>query len=105
MYLGSAASARNSLGPEAPQQIVVDKLAGQALTMFTIALLKPVEICNSMALGFGLFRLVDVVAARPPKPHSGAGFSLRTLMTTLVAGAAAGIFCAGIIRMLPAYFD
>jgi phosphatidylglycerophosphatase A len=105
MYLGSAASARNSLGPEAPQQIVVDKLAGQGLTMFIIALLKPVEICNSMALGFALFRLVDVIAARLFKQHSAADSSFGILLTTLLRGAAAGILSVIIMGMLPAYFD
>ena len=105
MYLGGATSARNSLPPQAHQQIVADKLAGQGLTMLIIALLKPAEICNSMALGFALFRFVDIIAARLFKRHSGADFSSRILMTTLVSGAAAGILAVIVIRMLPATFD
>ncbi len=104
MYLGGALSAGRSLAPRAQRQIVADKLAGQGLTMFIIALLRPVEICNSMALGFALFRLVDVIAVDLFERHSGADSDLRILMTTLAGGAAAGILSVVVIHMLPAYF-
>jgi phosphatidylglycerophosphatase A len=104
MYLGGALSARRSLAPRAQQQIVADKLAGQGLTMFIITLLKPIEICNSMALGFAFFRLVDVLAVELFEQHSGADSGLRILMTTLAGGAVAGIFSIVVIHMLPAYF-
>ena len=64
MYLGSATSAGKSLGWRARRQIVVDKLAGQGLTMFIIALARPVDICNSMAVGFALFRCIDIINIR-----------------------------------------
>ena len=104
MYLGGALSTRRSLGPRAQRQVVADKLAGQGLTMFIIALLRPIEICNSMALGFALFRLVDVIAVELFERHSGVDLGLRILMTTLACGGAAGILSVIIIHMLPGCF-
>ena len=104
MYLGGL-SARESLAPEAWRQIVADKLAGQGLTMFIIALLRPVGICNSMAVGFALFRLIDIVTVGPLKECCGAKPSLRTLLTTLVCGAAGGSLSIVVMRTLPGYFD
>ena len=105
MYLGGAAPARRTLAEGKWGQIVADKLAGQGLTMFIIALLRPVEICNSMAVGFALFRLVDVVAIGLFKRRSGADSNLRILITTLVCGAVGGIVSVVVIHMLPGYFD
>jgi phosphatidylglycerophosphatase A len=104
MYLGGALSARRSLTLRAQRQIVADKLAGQGLTMFIITLLRPIEICNSMALGFALFRLVDVIAVELFERHSGADSGLRILMTTLASGAFAGILSIIVIHMLPVCF-
>ena len=104
MYLGGAMSARRSLGPQAQRQIVADKLAGQGLTMFIIALVRPIEICNSMALGFALFRLVDVIAVELFKRYSGCDCCFRILVTTLTCGAAAGSLSVVFILMLPACF-
>jgi phosphatidylglycerophosphatase A len=105
MYLGSATAARNSLGAHLHHQIVADKLAGQGLTMLLIAVLKPIEICNSMALGFVLFRLADVFIARLFKLRSGVASNLRNLVATLVSGVVAGILSAIAMRMMPTYFD
>jgi len=104
MYLVGAPSARKSLAPRALRQIVADKLAGQGLTMFIIALLRPVEICNSMALGFALFRLVDIIAVELFERRCGADSDLRILITTLAAGAAGGILSIVVINMLPFCF-
>jgi len=104
MYLVGAPSARKSLAPRALRQIVADKLAGQGLTMFIIALLRPVEICNSMALGFALFRLVDIIAVELFERRSGADSGIRILITTLAGGAAAGILSVVVINMLPFCF-
>jgi len=103
MYLGSAASASASLGPQAAQQIVAHKLAGQALTMLIIALLKPGEICNSMALGFALFRLVDMAHARQRfRRRSPAESNLGILTAALAAGGVAGILSGTGMRAWPA---
>jgi phosphatidylglycerophosphatase A len=104
MYLGGALSARRTLARQAQRQIVADKLAGQGLTMFIIALLRPIGICNSMALGFALFRLVDVITVELFERHSGADSGLRILMTTLASGGAAGILSVVVIHMLPVCF-
>jgi hypothetical protein len=105
MYLSSAASVRKSLGPPVAQLIVAHKLAGQSLTMLIIAALKPCAICNSMALGFAMFRLVDIAAARHKvKRRSRVESNLGILMTTLAAGGVAGILSGIVIRMWPACF-
>jgi phosphatidylglycerophosphatase A len=104
LYLGGALSARRTLGPRAQRQIVADKLGGQGLTMFIIALLRPVGVCNSMALGFVLFRLVDIIAVELFGRNCGADSGLRILMTTLICGGAAGILSVAVIGMLPACF-
>ena len=54
-----------SLGPKRRSAIVADSMAGQGLTMLMIALLRSANICNSMALGFALFRLFDVIRPWP----------------------------------------
>ena len=106
LYLSSAEPARRSLGPQAQQQITAHKLAGQGLALFIIALLKPAEICNSMALGFALFRLVDMAAARHKRRRRAPIESnLGILMTTLAAGGVAGLLCATIMRTWPSWFS
>ena len=59
-----------------------------------------------MALGFALFRLVDIATARRPrKRRSVAESNLGILMATLAAGAVAGILSGTVIRAWPAWFD
>lgn len=106
LYLSSAESARRSLEPQAQLQITAHKLAGQALTLLIIALLKPIEICNSMAVGFALFRIVDIAAARQQsKQRSASTSNLGILMSALAAGTVAGILSVTAMRMWPAWFD
>lgn len=104
MYLTGAPSARKTLGSRAQRQIVADKLAGQGLTMLIIALVRPVDICNSMSVGFALFRLVDMITIRLFERRSGIGPGLRILLTTLVTGAVCGVLSIGIIHTFPSCF-
>lgn len=92
-------------GIKDPKTVVVDALAGQALTMLMIAVLGPANICNSMALGFVLFLLFDFIKPWPCK-------SLRQMMPEgigiladdLMAGLYAGILALALIRLFPVYF-
>ena len=92
-------------GPELPHTVVADKLAGQALTMWMIVVLGPNEICNSMALGFALFRLVDITRPWPCRRlydmlRPGQGILAQGLMAGVYAGAVACL----LIRFFPTYF-
>lgn len=91
IHLTCAASAKQALPPAAHTQIVADKLAGQGLTMLMIAILKPVEICNSMALGFFLFRLIDAGCTFLVHRRSAEESEPGSLLSTLCAGFIAGI--------------
>lgn len=73
--------------------------------MLIIALLKPGEICNSMALGFALFRLIDIAATRQKlERRSAAESRLGSLMTTLAAGGLAGVLSGTVMRTWPMWF-
>lgn len=92
-------------GKNDPEIVVVDATAGQALTMFIIAVLSPVEICNSMALGFVLFLVFDFLKPPPCKflrdtLRSGIGI----LADDLAAGVYAGVLAIALIRLFPLYF-
>jgi hypothetical protein len=88
------------LGPARQLYIVVDCLAGQSLTMLMIALARPIEICNSMAIGFAFFRLLDFVIS---------SLALRRfshpLIRRLVIGALAGVLSLVVMHLVPGYFD
>ncbi len=95
----------HATGKKDPSIVVVDALAGQALTMFIIAVFSPIEICNSMALGFVLFLLFDFLKPWPykllrDKLSAGVG----VLADDLAAGMYAGIIAIILIRLFPVYF-
>ena len=85
--------------------VVADAMAGQGLTMLMIALLGPANICNSMALGFALFRLFDITRPWPSKPLAKRPAAIGLLGHALVAGVYGGAVACVAIWLLPAYFE
>ena len=73
--------------------------------MLMIALWRPVEICNSMALGFALFRLLDLSIDALPLPWLHRSTGARPLLQRLAAGAVAGGIALIVMGTLPQYFD
>lgn len=76
-------------GKEDPQRVVADEVAGQAVVMLFISLLQPENICNTMALGFLLFRLFDILKPWPcrrlEKLPAGVGILADDLMASVYA--------------------
>jgi len=99
-----APAAFSSLGPQRRSMVVADAMAGQGLTMLMIALLGPVNICNSMALGFALFRLFDITRPWPCKLFAQRPAGTGILIGAVVAGFYAGAVACLAIWFLPAYF-
>ncbi len=99
IHLTCATAARETLPPAAHTQIVAHKLAGQGLTILIITILKPVEICNSMALGFFLFRLVDAGCTWLVRRRSAEESEPCPLLSSLCAGLIAGLVSAIIIGL------
>jgi len=93
-----------SMAPARHTTIVADRLAGQGLTMLMIAILGPAEICNSMALGFALFRLFDILRPWPCKVLAQRPAGIGLLAGALGAGAYAGLASCAAIWLLPTYF-
>ena len=78
--------------PLLPSTVVADKMAGQGLTLFIIVLSSPVQICNSMALGFILFRLFDVLKLWPhTRLQASLPLGLNILGQSLIAGLYGGL--------------
>ncbi len=102
-YVAFASSVWERLGPRA--HVVADCWAGQGLAMLMIALWRPVEICNSMALGFALFRLLDLSIAALPLPWFHQSTGAGPLLQRLAAGAAAGGIALIVMGTMPQYFD
>jgi phosphatidylglycerophosphatase A len=99
-----APTAIESLGSKRRSMVVADKLAGQGLTMLMIALLGPANICNSMALGFALFRVFDIAK---PWPHRQLGRmppGVNILAQALAEGFCAGIVAGIVILVFPVHF-
>jgi phosphatidylglycerophosphatase A len=91
-------------GLKDPQIVVVDALAGQALTMLMIALLAPANICNSMALGFILFWLLDLIKPWPCKRlREKMPIGIGILADDLMAGLYAGILAYILIYLFPIF--
>ena len=88
-------------GQTHPTTLVADRIAGQGLTMFIIALVGPANICNSMALGFALFRLFDVIRINPGDRLNP---TLNILVPTLLAGFYAGLVSFVIILLFPGFY-
>lgn len=103
-YVTFASSAWERLGPK-KAQVVADCWAGQSLAMLMIALWRPVEICNSMALGFALFRLLDATIPTLGLPWSPLSPVARPLLQRLATGAVAGGIALMIMGNMPQYFD
>jgi phosphatidylglycerophosphatase A len=99
-----APAALESLGPDRQSTVVADRLAGQGLTMLMIALLNPTNICNSMALGFALFRLFDIVRPWPCKTLARGPAGTGLLTSALAAGLYAGVAAYIAIWLSPFYF-
>jgi phosphatidylglycerophosphatase A len=58
----------NIIGSKDPGQIVSDEVAGQALTFILFQWLMPIkEFCTAATIGFGFFRLFDIVKPWPCK--------------------------------------
>jgi phosphatidylglycerophosphatase A len=102
-YWACAGTAWEGLGPKT--LVVADCWAGQSLTMLMIALWRPIEICNSMALGFALFRLLDLSIAALPLPRLNQTTGVRPLLRRLAIGAVAGGIALMVMATLPQYFD
>lgn len=93
-----------STGKKDPQMIVADEVAGQALLMLTITLLNPVNICNTTALGFVLFRLFDITKLWPCRKLEKLPAGIGILADDLMAGVYGSIVAYFMIRhWLPQY--
>ncbi|MBL7214685.1 MAG: phosphatidylglycerophosphatase A [Phycisphaerae bacterium] len=90
-------------GKKDPQQVVADEVAGQGLVMLFIALLTPEHICNTMALGFLLFRLFDILKPWPCKRLEKLPDGVGVLADDLMAGIYACIGFAIAYHWLPQY--
>ncbi len=90
-------------GNKDPQQVVADEVAGQALVMLFIALLRPEHICNTVALGFLLFRLFDIVKPWPCRRLEELPGGVGILADDLMAGIYACIGFAIAYYLLPQY--
>lgn len=95
---------RTTGSPVKPSGFVADVLAGQSLTMLLIAILAPGNICNSMALGFALYRFFDVLQPWPCERLRQKPGGLGLLADDLMAGTYAGAIAFMLILLLPAYF-
>ena len=95
----------STVGLKESRQVVTDVFAGQSLTMLLITVLSPLEICNSMAIGFILFLMFDYIMPWPCKRLRNIlpeGFDI--LADDLTAGLYAGILATVLIRSFPVYF-
>jgi phosphatidylglycerophosphatase A len=91
-------------GKKDPGMVVADEVAGQAITMLVIALLNPVNICNTTVLGFFLFRLFDILKPWPCKRLEKLPKGVGILADDLMAGIYGGIAAFIVIRhLLPQY--
>ena len=99
-----APAAIESLGPKRRSMVVAGKMAGQGLTMLMIALLGPANICNSMALGFALFRVFDIARPWPYRQLGRMPPGVNILAQALAEGFCAGIVAGIVIMVFPVYF-
>lgn len=85
-------------GRKDPGQIVSDEVAGQALTLLLVQLATPgMDFCITSAVGFGLFRLLDILKPFPCKKLENLPAGLGIVADDLAAGLwAAGIWIGGI---------
>ena len=90
-------------GKKDPGMVVADEVAGQAVVMLFIALLWPANICNTMALGFFLFRLFDIIKPWPCKKLEKLPAGLGILADDLMAGIYACVAFAIAYHWLPKY--
>lgn len=87
-----------------PQMIVADEVAGQAVVMLAIALLNPVNICNSAVLGFLLFRLFDITKPWPCRKLEKLPRGVGILSDDLMAGVYGAVIAYFVIRHIaPGY--
>ena len=93
-----------STGKKDPGMVVADEVAGQAVTMLIIALLWPGNICNSMALGFALFRMFDIFKPWPCKRLEKLPAGVGILADDLMAGVYGGIVASIVIHYIPSCF-
>ena len=91
-------------GKKDPGMIVADEVAGQALTMLAILLFWPENICNSMALGFFLFRIFDILKPWPCRRLEKLPEGVGILADDLMAGVYGGIVAAILIYFIPVCF-
>jgi phosphatidylglycerophosphatase A len=92
-------------GSKDPGKIVSDEVAGAALTLLLMQLLDlKTGFCVAAALGFGLFRLFDIVKPWPCRPleklPAGWGILADDLMAAIYAAAAALVLG----RLAPGFF-
>jgi phosphatidylglycerophosphatase A len=96
-----------STGKKDPQMVVADEVAGQAITMLVIALIglfRDVNICNSMALGFFMFRLFDILKPWPCKRLEKLPRGVGILADDLMAGVYGAIVAGILIYQIPTVF-
>lgn len=78
-------------GRKDPSQVVIDEVAGQAVTLLMVAFLAPGNICMNAGLAFVLFRLFDIVKCWPmsrlEKLPAGWGILADDLAAGVLAGA------------------
>ena len=93
----TAGRAERRLGQDDPGPVVIDEVAGQMLTLWLV----PLNV-GTLAMGFFLFRLMDVLkpfpARRLEKLHGATGI----MTDDLVAGLYANLLLQILLRTLPA---
>lgn len=93
-------------GSKDPGKIVSDEVAGVALTLLIMQFLTlKTGFCVASALGFGLFRLFDIVKPWPCRrlEHLPAGWGI--LADDLMAGIYAAAAALLILRLAPGFFE
>lgn len=91
----SGSQAERHFGKSDPGQVVIDEVLGQLMTMW----LNPVQGWTGALLGFGLFRLMDIVKPWPARQlealHGGLGIMADDAMAGVYANLALRLLIAG----------
>ena len=110
LCLKYAPSAIAATGRLDPSEVVLDEVAGQALTLLFVSTITKSNILTTAALGFVLFRLFDIVKPWPVHNLEKLPKAWGVLADDLMAGVYAGIallICSrsGLVDYLAASFD
>jgi len=96
--LWAADATARSLGRADPGEVVVDEIAGQMMTLLFLPL-----TWQSLALGFFLFRLLDIVKPFPAGRLEALPGGLGIMVDDLVAGAYANVGLQAAAWLVPGF--